>query len=129
MDRLPPRSKGDWTWTSVATRLLQTAFPDDSDEVATWPVCDRLLPQTLMAADHAERLDVEPEARLWLLSRVAGYLLRRGRYRQALTLQEQALAGYRQLLGDDHLDTLTSMRYLDESHRDPRRPPRRRRAA
>jgi tetratricopeptide (TPR) repeat protein len=108
-------AEAERTWTSVAVLLLRAAFPDDINEVAVWPVCDRLLPHVLVVADHAQRLDVEPEARLWLLSQAAMYLWRRGWYRQALTLQERALAGYRRVFGDDHPDTLRSIDNLAET--------------
>jgi hypothetical protein len=77
-------------WTSAAVRLLRAGFPDDSKEVATWAECDRLLPHVLVVADHAQRLDVEVEGRLWLLTRAGWYLGSRGRYRQAVTLHDQA---------------------------------------
>jgi tetratricopeptide (TPR) repeat protein len=103
-------------WTSAAVRLLRAGFPDDSRAVATWPECERLLPHLLVVADHAQRLDVETEPRLWLLSRAGAYSWSRGQYRQAVTLQGQALAEYQRLLGDDHPTTLGSMEDLAETH-------------
>ena len=52
---------------------------------------------------------MEPEGWLWLLSQAGVYLWSRGQDQRALALEEQALAGYRLVLGDDHPDTLTSM--------------------
>jgi len=102
-------------WTSAAVRLLRAGFPDDSTEVTTWAECDRLLPHVLVVAGHAQRLDVEAEGRLWLLSRAGWYLGSRGRYRQAVRLHDQALAGYRRLFGDNHPTTLSSMEDLAET--------------
>jgi len=62
-------------------------------------------------------LEVEPEAWLWLLSQTARYLRSRGQHRFALELDEQALAGRRRVLGEDHPDTLTSMNNLAETRR------------
>lgn len=41
------------------------------------------------------------------------YLWSRGRYQQALTLHEQAVAASRRLLGNGHPDTLATMNDLD----------------
>ena len=51
---------------------------------------------------HGKRLEVESSTRLPLLRQAALYLWNRGQYRQALPLDEEALAGYRRLLGDNH---------------------------
>ena len=42
------------TWAEAAVRLVNGAFPFDSDDVRTWPECARLLPHALAAARHAE---------------------------------------------------------------------------
>jgi tetratricopeptide (TPR) repeat protein len=102
-------------WAATAVRLLRSAFPHRSDDVATWPECERLLPHVLAAVDHGQSLDVEAEAWLSLLHEAAVYLHRRGRYRQALDLHQQVLAVRRRTLGDDHPDTLASMNKLAES--------------
>jgi tetratricopeptide (TPR) repeat protein len=96
-------------WTSAAVRLLRAEFPDDGRQVVAWPECERLLPHVLAVLDHAQHLDEETNPRLWLLTHAAGYLWSRGQYRQALTLQEEALAGYQRTLGNDHPTTLASM--------------------
>jgi tetratricopeptide (TPR) repeat protein len=100
------------TWAGVAVRLLRGAFPAESGQVVSWPECERLLPHVLAAVDYGRRLGVEPERCLSLLSQGASYLWSRGQYRQALPLDEQALAGWRQLLGENHPDTLQSMHDL-----------------
>jgi tetratricopeptide (TPR) repeat protein len=105
-------SRTEQAWAAAAVRLLRAGFPEESDQVANWPECQRLLSHGLAAADHGERLDVEPGVWPWLLSQSAGYLWSRGQYRQALTLNEQALAGYRRTLGDDHPNTLALMNNL-----------------
>ena len=104
------------TWAAAAVRLLQAGFPG-SREAADWLECERLLPHALATADYGQRLEVESELWLWLLGESATYLWRRGQYRQALALDEQALAGRRRVLGEDHPDTLQSMNNLAETWR------------
>jgi tetratricopeptide (TPR) repeat protein len=101
-------------WAATAVRLLRAGFPTESGkvEVAAWPECERLLPHVLTVADYGRRLDVEPVAWLWLLHQAAVYLRSRGQYRQAVTLQAEALAGRRRLFGEDHPDTLASLHSL-----------------
>jgi tetratricopeptide (TPR) repeat protein len=62
-------------------------------------------------------MGMEPKRCPSLLSQAATYLWSRGQYRQALPLNEQALAGLRQLLGEDHPDTLWSVHSLAEALR------------
>jgi tetratricopeptide (TPR) repeat protein len=104
-------------WAAVAVRLLTAAFPVESDQVVNWPECERLLPHVLAVANHGQRLDVESERWLSLLAYSAIYLWSRGQYGQALTLQEQTLAGRRRVRGEDHPDTLTSMSHLAMTRR------------
>jgi len=99
-------------WAAAAVRLLRGAFPDESHQLVSWPESERLLPHVLAAVDHGRRLGMEPKRRLYLLSQAATYLWSRGQYRQAHPLAEQALADLRQLLGEDHPDTLQSMHDL-----------------
>jgi hypothetical protein len=80
-------------WASAAVRLMKAGFPHPSDEVATWPESERLLPHALAVAEHGERLSIEPEAWLGLLHQAAVYLRSRGQYRQARTLHEQGRVG------------------------------------
>jgi tetratricopeptide (TPR) repeat protein len=96
-------------WVAVAVRLLSAAFPIDSDEVVNWPECQRLLDHVVAVANHGGRLDVAADGWLRLVHQAAVYLWSRGQYQQALTLHEQAVAGFRRVLGEDHPDTLRSM--------------------
>ena len=105
------------TWVDAALQLVSSAFPSPSDEVVTWPACARLLPHVLVVVDHAQALDVEAETAVRLLNEAGAYLRSRSQYRQARQLQEQALAGFRRVLGDDHPDILTAMNSLGESRR------------
>jgi tetratricopeptide (TPR) repeat protein len=104
-------------WAVGAIRLLHAGFPHDSGVAGNWPECERLLPHVLAVADYAQRLEVESQAWLWLLKRAGMYLWRRGRYRQALEVDELTLAASQRMLGDDHPVTLTSMYNLADTYR------------
>jgi tetratricopeptide (TPR) repeat protein len=105
-------AKDERAWAAAAVRLLRAGFPDDSQEVATWPDCERLLPHGLAAAANGQRLYVELEACLFLLNEAGVYLRSRGQYQLARELHEQALAGRRRVLGNDQPNTLNSMNNL-----------------
>jgi tetratricopeptide (TPR) repeat protein len=88
-------------WAEVAVGLLRASYPNESWEVATWPTCERLLPQVLGVAGHAERLAVAGEQAGWLLDRASSYLRGRGQYRQARPIARRALAVTEAALGHD----------------------------
>jgi len=90
-------------WCGAAVRLLATVHPADvMTDVASWPLCQRLLPHVLGVADHAPPLDVEPRALGGLLNRTATYLQVQGEYLRAVPLFEQALQISEAALGPDH---------------------------
>jgi tetratricopeptide (TPR) repeat protein len=84
-------NEGERRWADIGVRLLRASFPNKSWEVATWPTCERLLPQVLMVAGHAERLAIAGEQTGWLLGQASIYLRERGQYRQARPIAERAL--------------------------------------
>jgi tetratricopeptide (TPR) repeat protein len=91
--------EGERNWAEIAVDLLRTIFPNDSGKVATWPACERLLPQVLAVGGHAGRLGVAGEAAGWLLDRASIYLRERGQYQQARPIAERALAVTETALG------------------------------
>lgn len=108
----------DWQlWAVAAIRLINAAFPSTSD-VENWPASALLLPHVLAVVGHAEALDGEAQTTASLCMNAGFYLWARGQYRQALPLEEQALAARRRVLGEDHPDTLGSMHNLAETRRD-----------
>ncbi|MEU4564696.1 FxSxx-COOH system tetratricopeptide repeat protein, partial [Actinoplanes sp. NPDC023936] len=92
-------------WAGAAVDLIRGSFPNDSWEPARWPQCQRLLPQVLAVAEHAERLQVGGEHAGWLLDRSSTYLRERGQYRQAEPLARRALVLTVTALGADHQET------------------------
>jgi tetratricopeptide (TPR) repeat protein len=93
-------------WATAAIVLLRASFPEESDDVRTWPQCQRLLPHALAATAHAEQLGVQvsPEATSWLLDHAATYLQGRAQLTQAKDLSQRALAIDEAALGPDHPD-------------------------
>jgi tetratricopeptide (TPR) repeat protein len=79
-------------WAKAAVQLLDAAFPANSWELTTWPVCKRLLPHVLAATEHAERLGVAVQQVGQVLTRASHYLRGRGRPGEARPLAERALS-------------------------------------
>src|SRR5207248_4095788 len=70
-DRLAGEDRG--AWAEAAIRVVNRAFPYDSDDVRTWPECARLLSHALTAVDHAEALGVGREELGRLLNQLGVY--------------------------------------------------------
>ncbi|MDR7277912.1 FxSxx-COOH system tetratricopeptide repeat protein [Catenuloplanes atrovinosus] len=122
--RLDPAEEA--RWAGVATTLVRALFPDDSWEVERWDDCQRLLPQVLAVAEHAERLHVGEDDAGFLLHRASAYLRESGQYRQAEPLARRALHLTSAASGPEHPDTawrhdelgrvLQDLGRLDEAH-------------
>lgn len=54
--RLSPTEQS--LWAAAAIDLIRAAFPPNSDDIATWPLCEQLLPQVLTVTTHAENLHI-----------------------------------------------------------------------
>jgi tetratricopeptide (TPR) repeat protein len=100
-DDLDASAQRQW---AAAAALLRDSFPEDSDNVRTWPECQRLLPHVLAATGHAERLGVQAalEDTSWLLDAAGGYLRGRAQFTQAKDLFQRALAIDEAAYGPDH---------------------------
>ena len=79
-------------WASIAVRLVEQAYPIDSDDVRQWPLCLRLMPHVLVVTEHAELYRVEPSTTALLLDRAATYLQSRAQFREAKQLLERSLS-------------------------------------
>jgi hypothetical protein len=102
-------NEGDLAAVAVAHQLLRDAVPADPwDNPPSWPTWQQLLPHVLAATDPVRGANpTSPDVR-WLLERAGTYLLTRGQPRSARTLLERAYHLHRDLLGEDHLETLHS---------------------
>jgi tetratricopeptide (TPR) repeat protein len=109
-DGLDPDRRVDRT--AGVVRLLRRVVPGDSSDPASWPVYARLLPHVLAVTNHAQTLDIEPEATALLLSEAGLYLLQRADHQEAHTLVERSLAIREEHLGADHPDTAQSLNDL-----------------
>ncbi|MCD4845337.1 MAG: tetratricopeptide repeat protein [Methanosarcinales archaeon] len=78
-------------WAEVAVQIVDSAFPDDSDDVVTWTQCSRLLPHALAAAEYSEELDVAANATGRLLNATGLYLQGRAQFIEAKKNYERAL--------------------------------------
>ncbi|MCA1693892.1 MAG: tetratricopeptide repeat protein [Actinobacteria bacterium] len=97
----------------AAVTLLRTAVPPDPwHNPGAWPQWRRLLPHVLTATDASRALDHAGDDVAWLLNEAATYPQRRGEPAVSLPLFERARELRREMLGEQHPDTLTSARSL-----------------
>ena len=93
--------------TVAARRLLRDAVPPDPwNNAASWPAWRQLLPHVLALTDPARGVEPDGTDIPWLLDRAAGYLLARGEPRHARALLKRAHELYRDVLSEEHPDTL-----------------------
>jgi hypothetical protein len=105
-DRLTPEQAADTRGCSEA--ILAAADPGDTSNPVTWPRWAQLMPHPL-AADPAA---TENPALRWMASSACRYLLARGDILTAHVLAAGLHQQWRDRLGDDHPDTLTSANNL-----------------
>ena len=99
-DRLTKKARQ--TWAEAAVEVVNGAFPGESRDVRTWPVCLRLLPHAMAAAGHAEQLELAPEAAGRVLNQVGVYLQGRARFGDAKNAMERSLAIGEAAYGANH---------------------------
>lgn len=107
----PINTRTDDNMTTVARQLLRDAVPDDPwNNPDSWPDWRGLLPHVLAVTT----CDTYPADRdvPWLLHRAATYLQTRGEPGLARKPFERAHQLHRDILGDDHPDTLRSANNL-----------------
>jgi tetratricopeptide (TPR) repeat protein len=109
-DRLDEREKK--RWAEAAVRLVNDAFPVQSQDVRTWPECARLLPHALCAAEHAEKLGLAPEATARVLNQVGAYLWGRAEFGEAKAALERALSIHEAAFGPNHPEVATVVNNL-----------------
>ena len=88
-------------WAEAAVRLVNKAFPFESDDVRTWQVCSSLLSHALASTKLSEELEVAPEATARLLNQAGLYLKGRADLLEAKLLFERALAIGEKVHGPD----------------------------
>lgn len=105
--RMTPEEQHQWAERLVLA--VQAVFPRKPEELASWPGCERLLPQALACSTLIEQHQVLQASAAELLNRTGRYLSERGLYRQAEPLVRRALSIREQFLGPDHLAVATSL--------------------
>jgi tetratricopeptide (TPR) repeat protein len=103
---------GQKQWAEAAVKVVNAAFPFDSDDVTTWKECDRLLPHAIATADFAEPLGVGLEATARLINQMGIYARGRAEYATAKAAFERALTTYEKLFGPDHANVATLVNNL-----------------
>lgn len=99
-------------WAESAVRVVNEAFPEESYDVRTWPVCARLFQHALAAADFGEQLKVAPEATVRLLNQSGLYMKGRAQYAEAREALERATRIAEAAFGPDHSYLATSVNNL-----------------
>jgi tetratricopeptide (TPR) repeat protein len=79
-------------WAGIALAAIAVAFPDDEQDPKTWTACEEVLAHALACAGHAIELNIDTIVTVRLLTRVARYLLARGRIDSADATLKQAFA-------------------------------------
>ena len=99
-DRLDDEARK--TWCGAAVLVVNAAYPNQSDDVTTWPICACLTPHVLAVIDHTEARGIAQEATVRLLNQVGGYLLGRAEFGEARTFYERALSIAKAAYGTNH---------------------------
>jgi len=106
---------GQCHWAERAVRAVNRSFPDP--EFPAWAQCERLLPQVRAGVGWIARWDFAFEAGGRLLNQAAYYLKQRGRYAEAESLYQHALAILKCALGPDHPYVANCLNDLAELYR------------
>jgi len=88
-------------WAENAIRLVNDAFPHDSQDYTNWPSCSRLLAHALAAANR-EELQIAFSAAANLLNRAGSYLWKRQQLDEASAIYHRALRINEMELGPNH---------------------------
>jgi tetratricopeptide (TPR) repeat protein len=89
-------------WTRAAVHVVNTSFPDESDDVRTWPICSSLLPHSSAALSHADAIQFSSSETLRLLNQVGMLLMARAEYQPARGMLERVVALSEASLGPNH---------------------------
>jgi tetratricopeptide (TPR) repeat protein len=116
-DRLPQSRKRAWKQTAMA--LIDSAFPDNSSDVATWSKCTRLLLHALITVQHVESIKVASPLVAKLLNKVNIYLRGRAQLMAAKAALERVLAIDDAIHGSEHSRVEASQLYLTTEGKEP----------
>ena len=89
-------------WAATALRLVNAAFPFDSNDVRTWDICTPLLPHALAVLERVGDLDEVANETANLLNNTGLFFRGRAEYAEARSHYERALEIDEQVYGADH---------------------------
>jgi tetratricopeptide (TPR) repeat protein len=89
-------------WVEAAVRIVNLAFPFESDDVRAWPICDNLLPHAQVAIEEGEKFWIAAETIGRLINQTGVYFLGRAQYAEAKQAFERALRIDEAAFGPDH---------------------------
>lgn len=104
-------------WAERVVRAVNRAFPEVRRLLSTWAVCERFFPQAYACAELINQWSFEFLEAARLLNEASLYLKERGRYADAESLCEAALAIRKNALGPEHPDVATSLHNLASLYR------------
>jgi len=112
-DRLSDDEKKKWI--EAAVRLVDAAFPFDSDDVRTWAECHKFLPHAFAAVAYSEAMNNVAAAETGRLLNQAGlYLKARAQFFEAKDLYERALKIGETVHGRDHPNIASGVNNIGE---------------
>ncbi|KAL9573929.1 hypothetical protein ACKAV7_001921 [Fusarium commune] len=97
---------GEAYYSGTALHIVDDLFP--SSEPSSWAQCERYMTHTIRVGEWAEVSRTEAETST-LLQRVSYFLYKRGRWREKEPVDRRALDLRREVLGEEHPDTMWSM--------------------
>ncbi|KAL7925296.1 P-loop containing nucleoside triphosphate hydrolase protein [Trichoderma austrokoningii] len=100
---------GEAYYSSMALQIVDGVFP--VSEKDSWARCEKYMTHAIRVGEWAEVSGKEVETST-LLSRVSRFLYDRGRWREKEPVDQRALDLRRQVLGEKHPDTISSMASL-----------------
>jgi tetratricopeptide (TPR) repeat protein/transposase-like protein/transcriptional regulator with XRE-family HTH domain len=106
------------TWAQRIVRAMHGLFPQDTQDVANWPRCQRYLEQVEACDVLIQRHHLLLPEAADLLDRAGTYVREHMWYTQAEPIYRRALAIREQQLGPDHPDTATILHNLAILQRD-----------
>ncbi len=99
-------------WAEAAVRVVDQAFPLESSDVRTWPVCSKLLSHEQAATEEVEALQVDAKATTRLINQTGVYFLGRAQYAEAKQAFERSLRINEVAFGTDHSNVMSVVNNL-----------------
>src|SRR6266567_4431093 len=99
-------------WSEAAAKVVNEAFPFESNDYRTWKQCARLLPHALIAAEYAEKAQIAQDSTGRLLNQIGVYLKGRSELIAARSAHQRALKTAEAAYGPDHPKVATGVNNL-----------------